>query len=170
MSMDEVIDYVFGVGDGPTTRWSSPVDTDVDGDGSLDAVALDFDGDGRIDDAMWDADGNGIADTAALDLDDDGVLDAFFRDGGRGLWELPTDPPAKPRPPPTPPPAHPSGSAAYDLTGDSVPDARAVDLRMHDGQLIAGRVYLDTNGDGTFDYVIIDRTGDGVADAAEEVK
>ena len=56
------------------------LDTDLDGDGRLDAVRLDFDGDGRLDDAMADLDGDGIADHAALDLDNDGRAESYFTD------------------------------------------------------------------------------------------
>ena len=59
--------------------------TDVDGDGSLDAVGLDFDGDGLLDDAMADLDGDGLADHAVLDNDgrSGGVLHRR-RDGNVG--------------------------------------------------------------------------------------
>ncbi|WP_245569684.1 hypothetical protein [Gordonia shandongensis] len=87
--MEPFIEYVFGTGSGPVSRWASAADLDLDGGGTPDAVLLDFDGDGRRDDAMWDSDGDGIADMAVLDLDDDGVPETFFADGGSGLWELP---------------------------------------------------------------------------------
>ena len=46
------MDYCLGAGDGSASMWSADPDTDLDGDGRLDAVGLDFDGDGRLDDAM----------------------------------------------------------------------------------------------------------------------
>ncbi|WP_040525185.1 hypothetical protein [Gordonia effusa] len=86
--MDHAIDYFFGTGDGSVSHWHSPADADLDHDGRNDAVRLDFDGDGRADDAMWDSDGDGVADIAALDRDDDGTPDSFYRDSGRGLWDV----------------------------------------------------------------------------------
>ena len=67
------MDYCLGDGDGSATMWTAPPDTDLDGDGQLDAVGLDFDGDGRLDDALADLDGDGTADHLVLDLDDDGL-------------------------------------------------------------------------------------------------
>ena len=65
------MDYCLGAGDGSASMWTAELDTDLDGDGRLDAVGLDFDGDGRLDDAMADLDGDGLADHAVLDLDND---------------------------------------------------------------------------------------------------
>ena len=166
--MDHVIDYFFGTGSGPTTHWFSAPDADLDGDGTLDAVRLDFDGDGRLDDAMWDSDADGVADAAALDLDDDGVPDAFFTDGGRGLWEKATSGPGE-RPAPVPPPSPRPPDVSYDLDDDGTADTKATGIRRDGDALVAGRVYLDTDGDGRYDYVLIDRDGDGVADAGEKV-
>ena len=59
------VDYCLSDGDGSATMWTAPLDTDVDGDGTLDAVGLDLDGDGSVDDALADLDGDGIADHAA---------------------------------------------------------------------------------------------------------
>lgn len=162
--VDPVIDYFFGTGTGPVTHWHSPPDVDIDGDGTFDAVALDFDGDGRVDDAMWDSDGDGSADTVALDLSDDASPDSFYTDSGRGLWEVPGRGPGVDDPPARRPPAD---SVAYDLDGNGRDDARATGVHRAGGALAAGRVYLDTDGDGTYDYVLIDRDGDGVADRGE---
>lgn len=161
--MDHVIDYFFGTGTGPSTHWFSAPDADLDHDGTPDAVLLDFDGDGRVDDAMWDSDGDGLADVAALDLDDDGVPDAFFADGGSGLWEKPTSPAPRVSPPADAP------DVTYDLDDDGTVDAKATEVRRDGDARSAGRVYLDTDGDGRFDYVLIDRDGDGVADAGEKL-
>ena len=56
------MEYCLGDADGSATMWTADPNTDVDGDGSLDAVGLDFDGDGLLDDAMADLDGDGLAD------------------------------------------------------------------------------------------------------------
>ena len=74
------------------------------------------------------------ADAAALDLDDDGVPDAFFTDGGRGLWEKATSGPGE-RPAPVPPPSPRPPDVSYDLDDDGfaanadfeVPDALIAD-------------------------------------------
>ena len=77
--------------DGSATMWTADPNTDVDGDGALDAVGLDFDGDGVLDDAMADMDGDGLADHAVLDLDNDGRPEAFFTDDGTGTWAVSVD-------------------------------------------------------------------------------
>lgn len=164
--VDPDIDYFFGTGTGPVTHWHSTADTDVDGDGTPDAVRLDFDGDGLRDDAMWDSTGDGIADVVALDLTDDGEPDAYFTDSGRGLWEVPgrgrgADEPAPRR--------APADSVAYDLDHNGRDDVRATGVHRAGEALVAGRIYLDTDGDGRYDYVLVDRDGDGVADRGEPV-
>ncbi|WP_026303469.1 hypothetical protein [Jongsikchunia kroppenstedtii] len=119
--MSDLIEYVFGTGDGAPSRWRSSADWDVSGDGRPDAVRLDFDGDGRRDDVLWDVDGDGVADRAGLDRDDNGVPEHWYVDrDGSGVWGTPVtgDPhlPAAPRSPvaslpqpaPTPQPAPPS--------------------------------------------------------------
>ena len=65
--------------------WTAPLDTDVDGDGMLDAVGLDVDGDGSVDDALADLDGDGVADHAVLD----GLN--YFTDDGSGTWAVSVD-------------------------------------------------------------------------------
>jgi len=45
------MEYCLGDADGSATMWTADPNTDVDGDGALDAVGLDFDGDGVLDDA-----------------------------------------------------------------------------------------------------------------------
>lgn len=179
--MDPVIEYLFGPGDGSTTRWTDPADTTVGVDApGPDAIRLDFDGDGRRDDAMWDSDGDGIADTVALDLDDDDRFDAFYRDSGAGLWDRPVDvgevrgggadtPSATPRESPEhrPQPSERPGDRVLrlDLDADGTTDAELVGTEKA-GRLAGERLYVDSDGDGTTDVVLVDRDGDGTADAA----
>src|SRR3954453_10344389 len=85
------MDYCLGDADGSAAMWTADPDTDVDADGSLDAVGLDFDGDGLLDDALADLDGDGLADHAVLDLDDDGHAEASFTDDGSGTWAVGLD-------------------------------------------------------------------------------
>ncbi|MFT4042463.1 MAG: FG-GAP-like repeat-containing protein [Gordonia sp. (in: high G+C Gram-positive bacteria)] len=172
--MDLLIDYLFGTGEGELTRWSSPADLDVDHDGTYDAVRLDFDGDQRVDDALWDLDGDGQADVAVLDVAgrDGGALDHdeadetahFYRDSGRGLWDVAVEPAtlplghtnAVPAPLPSPAPPAPERAEALDLDGDGRNDA-----------VISGRrLRIDTDGDGTADIELVDTDGDGRADVS----
>lgn len=185
LRMDSVIDYVFGTGDGHTTTWEGTADADPDGDGTDEAIWLDFDGDGRRDDLLWDTDGDGVADVAALDLDDDGRVDDFYRDRGDGVWGIsiarpdgqPDDPAnsgpgttgspqpgTEPEPSPqsqtsepatTPPPT----TRVLDLDGDGTTDAELV---VENG--VVRRLYLDDDGDGRLDRVLVDLNGDGVVD------
>lgn len=175
--MDPVIEYLFGVGDGHTTSWHSPADTDLDTDGVPDAVGLDFDGDGRRDDLLADLDGDGVADVAAIDADDDGTADHFYRDSGRGLWDIAVDrntlglgdrhrpPPAPPMPPATRAPVAPAqpppgAIRTLDTDGDGRDDAELVAATAGRG----ARLYLDTDEDGDLDTVLVDTDGDGAAD------
>ena len=50
------MEYCLGDADGSATMGTADPNTDVDGDGSMDAAGLDFDGDGLLDDAMADPD------------------------------------------------------------------------------------------------------------------
>ena len=79
------MEYCLGDPDGSATMWTAPLDTDVDGDGLLDAVGLDVDGDGSVDDALADLDGDGVADHAVLD----GLN--YFTDDGSGTWAVIVD-------------------------------------------------------------------------------
>ncbi|MEO9329581.1 hypothetical protein [Gordonia aurantiaca] len=180
--MDPVIEYLFGPGDGSTTRWSDPADATLGADSpGPDAVRLDFDGDGRHDDAMWDTDADGVADTAALDLDDDDLPDAFYRDSGAGLWDRPVDPgelrggrvdapPAAPDAPsgaeqPDPSAGDPATRVLrLDLDADGTTDAELVGTERA-GRLVGERLYVDSDSDGTTDAVLVDLDGDGTADA-----
>jgi hypothetical protein len=87
------MEYCLGDGDGTATIWDRVADTDVDGDGRLDAVSLDFDGDGLADDALADLDGDGLADHVVLDLDNDGTAESYFTDDGSGTWAVAVSPP-----------------------------------------------------------------------------
>ena len=71
--------------------WTVDADSDLDGDGRLDAVGLDVDGDGLIDDVLADLDGDEVADHAVLDLDGDGLPEAYFADDGTGTWTVAAD-------------------------------------------------------------------------------
>ncbi|MGV9826904.1 MULTISPECIES: hypothetical protein [unclassified Gordonia (in: high G+C Gram-positive bacteria)] len=171
--MDLMIEYVFGTGDGSLSRWSSVADVDVDGDGTFDGVRLDFDGDGITDDVLWDSDGDAIADVVALDVDDDGAGDHYYRDSGRGVWDVALDPgsPGPDRPgsgrglpaPQTPGPQTPPAERhqRVDTDGDGRVDAEMVGTA---DTARARRLYLDTDGDGVLDTVLVDRDGDGDAD------
>lgn len=187
--MDASIEYIFGPGDGTTTRWSSIADLSLGetlgaygpGSGSggpagRDAVGLDFDGDGRRDDAMWDTDGDGVADVAALDTDDDGEPDTFYRDSGSGLWDrrtpvheltaarheeppLPAEPPERPVEPSAP------RVLRLDPDGDGTAEVELVGAGAGGRLDRAERLYVDSDGDGAHDAVLVDLDSDGVADA-----
>ena len=166
--MEPTIEYVFGAGDGRTSTWTSTADLTLGG-GALDAVRLDFDGDGLSDDALWDRDHDGRADCSALDLDDDGAFEAWFTDDGSGIWgersqgvdgTASVEPPDQPpRPAPAGPgePSAPSGERMFDSNADGHDDIAV--------SRTGGRLYIDTDGDGKFDQVLIDADLDGVADA-----
>jgi hypothetical protein len=159
--------------------WTAAPNTDLDGDGDLDAVGLDFDGDGRIDDAMADLDGDDLADHAALDRDDDDRAESYFTDDGSGTWAVAVD-----RGGLGAPPAyggvrwfgldgveHFAGSVV-DFDGDGQADDRLLDA---DGNGLADRAlcgelaYADTDGDGRWDVKLADADGDGAADAATQL-
>jgi hypothetical protein len=174
------MEYCFGPGDGTATMWIGTPDTDVDGDGDLDAVRLDFDGDGRLDDAVADLDGDGLADHAALDLDDDGSAESYFTDDGSGTWAMAVD-----RLGATASPARGelrwfgldgaehTGGPVVDFDQDGQADDQLLDS---DGNGLADRVmrdgptgaigYVDVDGDGHWDVQLSDTDGDGTADKA----
>ncbi|NTY61663.1 FG-GAP-like repeat-containing protein [Mycolicibacterium sphagni] len=171
------MDYCLGSGDGTATMFSGPAAVDVDGDGEIDGVRLDIDGDGVFDDALADFDGDGLADHAALDLDDDGTLMRLYTDDGSGTWAL--------TPAGTGGPLRWIGldgvehtsSGAIDFNGDGRPD-RLVDVDrdgLADRVLRAGAGggfdtgYVDTDGDGRWDLILVDADGDGAADDASPV-
>ena len=165
------MEYCLGDADGSATMWTADPNTDVDGDGSLDAVGLDFDGDGLLDDAMVDVDIDGLADHAVLDLDNDGRSEAFFTDDGTGTWAVAVDRTGQLRWFGLDWVEHTGGPVA-DVDGDGQRDDRLTDT---DGNGLADRAlsgdvaYVDTDGDGRWDVKLADSDGDGKADAATEL-
>lgn len=164
------MEYCLGDADGSATMWTAGPDSDLDGDGVLDAVGLDLDDDGVIDDVLADLDGDGTADHAARDLDGDAIPEAFFTDDGTGTWAVAADRGGA---------AlrwfgldgveHPAASAPADLDGDGDPE-RLVDVDgdgMADRAFGTGRAWADTDGDGRWDVRLVDGDGDGAADTAE---
>jgi hypothetical protein len=177
------MEYCFGPGDGSATMWSGPPDTDLDGDGELDAIRLDFDGDGRLDDAIGDLDGDGLADHAALDLDDNGTAESQFTDDGSGTWAVAVDGPPRAGGAPTGQlrwfgldGVEHTGGPPVDFDSDGQADDRIVDT---DGNGLADRVmcpgeagtvgYLDTDGDGRWDVELADTDRDGAADSSRRL-
>jgi hypothetical protein len=163
------MDYCLSDGDGSATMWSAPLDTDVDGNGTLDAVGLDVDGDGGVDDALADLDGDGIADHAVRDGE------SYFTDDGSGTWAVSVD-----RGGLGPQLARglrwfgldgveEVGGPTADLDGDGQAGDRLIDIDgngLADRALGDGIAYVDTDGDGAWDLKLTDSDGDGRADAA----
>jgi hypothetical protein len=162
------MEYCLGSDDGSATMWTAQPDTDVDGDGTFDAVGLDFDGDGALDDAMADLDGDGVADHLVRDHAADA---AFFTDDGTGTWTVSVDRTGQLRwfgldg-------VEQFGGPMVDLDGDGQVDDRLLDA---DGNGLADRAlggetaYVDTDGDGRWDIWLSDSDGDGRADSANEL-
>ena len=159
------MDYCLADGDGSATMWSAPLDTDVDGDGTLDAVGLDVDGDGGVDDALADLDGDGLADHAVLDGQ------SYFTDDGSGTWAVSVDRGGQLRWFGLDGVEH-SGGPKVDLVGDGQADDRLLDI---DGNGLADRAlcgqvaYVDTDGDGQWDIKLTDSNNDGRADVANDL-
>ena len=168
------MEYCFGQ-DGAATMWDGDPDSDLDGDGTLEAISLDFDGDGLRDDALVDLDGDGVADHAVLDV---GADQRWFTDDGAGTWSTPAEPggPVRTRTlrwfslDGTPE----SGSGVVDFDADGVRD-RVLDtdddgladrVFCGDGSGGYSRGYVDADGDGMWDVMLVDRDGDGSADDA----
>jgi hypothetical protein len=164
------MEYCLGDADGSATMWTADPDTDLDGDGSLDAVGLDFDGDGLLDDVMADTDGDGLADHAVLDADNDGHPEAFFTDDGTGTWAVSGDRAGQLRWFGLDGVEH-AGGPLVDVDADGQSDS----LTDSDGNGLADRAfsgdaaYVDTDGDGRWDVKLADSDGDGKADAADEL-
>ncbi len=177
------MEYCFGPGDGSATMWIGAPDTDLDGNGELDALRMDFDGDGLADDAIADLDGDGFADHAALDLDDDGTAESYFTDDGSGTWAVTVNSPVQA--------GNPSsgalqwfgldgvehrGGPLVDFDVDGQADDRIVDS---DGNGLADRAvcegssgavgYVDDDGDGRWDIRLADTDGDGAANTSDRL-
>lgn len=167
------VDFCFSL-DGDAAMWRAAVDTDTDGDGLFDAVALDLDADGLVDDVLMDLDGDDIADEAVVDHR--GTDAAHFADDGSGTWAVPVDRAGQLRwfgldgveqaP-----------GGVVDFDGDGQLDDTLVDSDQ-DG--VADRVfivddvgttgYADVDGDGLWDVELGDGDGDGAADTATPVQ
>ena len=149
--------------------WTAGVDTDLDGDGALDAVGLDLDADGLIDDVLADLDDDGMAEHAVLDLDGDGTPEAYFTDDGTGTWSIGADRGAALRWFGLDGVEHPAAGEPADLDGDAIPE-RLADV---DGNGLADRAFgtdeawVDTDGDGRWDIRLADDDGDGGADTVD---
>lgn len=173
------MDYCLGAGDGSASMWSEPPDTDLDGDGALDALRLDVDHDDRLDDLMADLDRDGLADHAVLDLDDDGAAETFFVDDGSGTWAVSVESPLAVGTAASPLRwfgldglEHPGDLRPVDVDGDGTAGDRLVDT---DGDGLADQAfsgdlaYVDTDGDGRWDVKLADADGDGTADTASSL-
>ncbi|HET6735579.1 pullulanase [Mycobacterium sp.] len=162
------MEYCLGDADGSATMWTADPDTDVDGDGSLDAVGLDYDGDGLFDDAIADLDGDGLADHLVRDH---GAEAAYFTDDGTGTWAVSVDRAGLVRWFGLDGVEH-TGGPMVDLDADGKVDDRLVDA---DGDGLADRAmggetaYVDVDADGRWDVKLTDSNNDGKADAASEL-
>lgn len=167
------MEYCLSDLDGTATVWTAGPDTDLDGDGVFDAVALDLDDDGVIDDALLDLDDDGTADHAARDLDGDGTPEAYFTDDGSGAWSVSADRiGAALRWFGLDGVEHPVSADAADLDGDGAPE-RLADTNgdgLADRAFGAGQAWVDTDGDGRWDVRLADADGDGAAEAAEHLR
>jgi hypothetical protein len=163
------MEYCLGDADGSATIWTAEPDTDVDGDGRLDAVGLDFDGDGLLDDAMADLDGDGLADHLVRDHATDA---AFFTDDGTGTWAVSVDRAGLGLRWFGLDGVEQFGGPVVDVDGDGQAADRLLDV---DGNGLADRAlggetaYVDTDGDGRWDIRLTDSDGDDKADAANEL-
>src|SRR6476659_7201310 len=165
------MEYCLGDADGSATMWTADPNTDVDGDGALDAVGLDFDGDGVLDDAMADMDGDGLADHAVLDLDNDGHPEALFTDDGTGTWAVSVDRAGQLRWFGLDGVEH-SGGPVVDVDADGQADDRLLDSdgdALADRAVSAEQAYVDIDADGRWDVKLSDADGDGRADGADEI-
>lgn len=169
------MEYCLGADDGSATMWAAQPDTDVDGDGQLDAVGLDFDGDGLLDDAMADLDGDGVADHLVRDH---AAEAAYFTDDGTGTWAVSVG-----RAGLGPQLARglrwfgldgveQFGGPQVDVDADGQADDKLLDADdngLADRALSGEQAYVDTDGDGRWDIRLTDSDGDGRADGANEL-
>ena len=161
------MEYCLGDPDGSATMWTVDADSDLDGDGRLDAVGLDVDGDGLIDDVLADLDGDDLADHAVLDLDGDRLPEAYFTDDGTGTWTVAADRGGGLRWFGLDGTEHPGG-ASPDVNADGEPE-RVEDADgdgLADRAFSTGSAWVDTDGDGRWDIRLTDGDGDGRADSA----
>ncbi len=159
------MEYCLSGGDGSATMWTAAPDTDVDGNGTLDAVSLDVDGDGVVDDALADLDSDGLADHALLDGQ------SYFTDDGSGTWAVSVDRGGQLRWFGLDGVEH-SGGPLVDLEGDGRVDDRLLDIDgngLADRALGAGVAYVDSDGDGRWDVRLTDSNDDGRADIANDL-
>jgi len=169
--VSELIEYVFGTGDGSPSHWRSAADWDMSGDGRADAVRLDFDGDGRRDDVLWDVDGDGIADRAGLDRDDNGVPEHWYVDRNRsGVWGTPVtaDPRSSAQPltpiPESPPTRSPKPSPVQGGLVWSGLDGAEHRQPNTTTDAVGRRAGADLDDDGSADDEVYDTDRDGRAD------
>lgn len=162
------MEYCLAGDDGSATMWTADPDTDLTGDGQLDAVGLDFDGDGLRDDAMADLDGDGLAEHLVRDQ---GAEAAYFTDDGTGTWAVSVDRAGHLRWFGLDGVEH-TGGPMVDLDADGQVDDQLVDA---DGNGLADRAmggdvaYVDTDADGRWDIKLTDGNNDGKADSANEL-
>ena len=158
------MEYCLGDPDGSATMWTVDADSDLDGDGRLEAVGLDVDGDGLIDDVLADLDGDGVADHAVLDLDGDGLPEAYFTDDGTGTWAVSADRGSGVRWFGLDGIEHPGAgpTVAVDLDGDAQAAERLADSDgngLADQAFGTGVAWVDTDGDGHWDVRLGDSDG-----------
>jgi hypothetical protein len=162
------MEYCLGADDGSATVWTAAPDTDLNGDGQLDAVGLDFDGDGLLDDAMADLDGDGVAEHLVRDHAADA---AYFTDDGTGTWAVSVDRAGQLRWFGLDGVEH-TGGPLVDLDGDGQVDDRLLDIDgngLADRAMSGDQAYVDTDGDGAWDIRLTDGDGDGRADGANQL-
>ena len=170
------MEYCLGADDGSATMWTAQPDTDVDGDGQLDAVGLDFDGDGLLDDAMADLDVDGVADHLVRDH---AAEAAYFTDDGTGTWAVGVD-----RAGLGPQLARglrwfgldgveqiggPHGRCRRATVRPTTSFSTSTTTGLADRALSGEQAYVDTDGDGRWDIRLTDSDSDGRADGANEL-
>lgn len=137
---DGLIDSVDDDSDNDGILDKDESSTDGDGDGLSNAKDKDSDGDGIPDAAegSGDTDGDGIPDYLDQDSDGDGISDAIEGQTTEGFQK----------------------ASGKDTDGDGIDDA-------YDSDNGGSMPLVDTDGDGTPDYLDTDSDGDGTPDATE---